>query len=87
MTARLDALVTPRGSAAAALVEVTVKPARGPRGLAAYASKHPVALLVHVAGATHCFEPDGRAIDAEAFEARYPGQLTAFERRVSSLPP
>ncbi len=76
----LDKVICAGEVAIAAIVKTSVHCSGRFHVLSILGSKRPVALLVRRHDVTTAFEIDGRRIDLDAFETRYPGQREKFER-------
>lgn len=86
MTVALD---TPRragGVAVAAVIERIVRAGPLP-GVSYHAVKRPLAILMRCDAVTRAFAIDGAEIALKAFDARFPGQIDAFERLIAARPP
>ena len=82
MKVELDGIIHVGAVAIAALAQSFVRCFGRPHGLSAHCTKKPVAILIRRNDVTVAFEVDGAPIPLDAFEQRYPGQRTAFERLV-----
>jgi hypothetical protein len=78
MSIVLDAIIQARGAQIAALCRVTVTPLASQSGVAAWAEKLPLAVLVHRAGTVACYAPNGAEMTHEAVEALLPGVIGQF---------
>lgn len=80
MKVELDGVIHIGEIAIATLALSSVHCSGRPRGLLAHCAKKPVAILIRHNDVTIAFEIDGSPIPMDAFEQRYPGQCSAFER-------